>query len=232
MALDADLANAATGSEPIRGRGPRYRAICCGRRSRLRRAREIEKAGDQRVEAVHFRGNVAGQLARERLGVSATFCASISAEPLMTPSGLRISCARPADSWPSAARRSERRASASARRNWRLVSSSVSEELVIARDLAAVFDDEAVHQYGGEKKEEDADRQDRRRLRRDSYSCRAPESETNSRRARRARSTASVADRAEINRGGDDGQIVNRIVGAVDADFAGVVEEQCGENEF
>ena len=33
-----------------------------------RGAREIEKAGDEGIEAIHFRADVAGQFARERIG--------------------------------------------------------------------------------------------------------------------------------------------------------------------
>ncbi len=57
---------------------------------------------------------------------AATLRLSISADALMVPSGLRSSCARPAESWPSAARRSERRTASSARWMWTLASASCS----------------------------------------------------------------------------------------------------------
>ena len=77
------------------------------------RTREIQKARDQGIGAVHFGGDVAGHFPGDFVFL-ATLRASISADVFMVPIGLRSSCARPAVNCPSAATRSVRRTCASA----------------------------------------------------------------------------------------------------------------------
>ena len=79
----------------------------------------------------------------------------------MTPRGLRISCASPAESCPSAAGRSALRASASAPRNLAIGFLQFLGEDLQARDLAPIFRGELIDENSGDKKEEHADRQDR-----------------------------------------------------------------------
>ena len=80
----------------------------------------------------------------------------------MTPSGLRISWARPAESCPRAARRSERRASASAR--LAICFFELLRQLLIFLNLLAILGSEAVDDDGGDVEEKNARARDRWRL--------------------------------------------------------------------
>lgn len=98
-------------------------------------------------------------------------------------------------------------------------------------DLAPVFDGEAVHEYTGEKEKQNADSEDVItlgcyfifRLRRNQK-----------RQIGKARDGCPKkgAQRAEIDSGADHRQVVDRVVAAVDADLASVVEKQSGEPDL
>ena len=92
----------------------------------------------------------------------------------MTPSGLRISCANPAESWPRAASRSERRASACGLLEAAIGFRQAFREFAVQLGLMPALLREAVHHHGREKEKQDAAARAGRMPRRvNSYSCSA-----------------------------------------------------------
>ena len=196
----------------------------------IRGAREIEEARDERVEPVHLGGNVARQLARKRLRVL---------QFLLQHFRRAFDHAeRIADFVREARRKLAERCQAlgAARVGLGALQLAVRffEELgerLIARDLAAIVHTKRFTSIAARKKK-------RMRIARTGPSasgvssyCREPESGTSNTRARRARSRKACRG-AKINGRGEDRKKINRIVVAVDPDFAGVGEQQGGESDL
>ena len=193
----------------------------------VRRPREIEKARHQSVEPVHFGGNIAGELARERLRVlqlllqhfrrafdHAERIADFVRQPggKLAESGEALGAARVGFGAAQLAigflERLARAPGSAA--TWRRFSTAKRFTRIAARKKKGCGWPESVAlrcqfvflQRGNQKRAVGE---------------------------RSERGPQKRADRAEVDRGGDHGQIVDRVVGAVDPDFAGVIEQQSGE---